>query len=50
MAYRYNKESYYQESAMPRRGINGMTKIDWINFEQHVFCADPKGELQGSSE
>ena len=23
MAYRYNKESYYQESAAPRRGING---------------------------
>ena len=69
MAYRYNKESYYQESAVPRRGINGgpgritayvpvgcqrlaslMTKIDWINFEQHVLCGGPKGELHGCSE
>jgi len=27
-----------------------MTKIDWINFEQHVFCGGPKGELHGCSE
>ena len=27
-----------------------ITKIDWINFEQHVFCAGQKGELQGCSE
>ena len=27
-----------------------MIKIDWINFEQHVLCGVPKGELHGCSE
>ena len=27
-----------------------LTKIDGINFEQHVFCGGPKGELHGCSE
>ena len=27
-----------------------ITKIDWINFEHHVICDDPKGELHGGSE
>ena len=27
-----------------------MTKIDWINFEHHVVCDDPQGELQGCGE
>jgi len=26
------------------------TKIDWINFEHHVFCDGPKGESQGCGE
>lgn len=27
-----------------------VTKIDWINFEHHVFCDGPQGEPHGCGE
>lgn len=29
---------------------HAFTRIDWIDFEHHVFSDGPQGELQGNSE